>query len=107
MFSLKVSSLLKKYNPNIFIIFVGSIFERRDIYELIPRGLIDILIFAQEEAVLPEILNAKTEYQSLPNIAIYKNGEYLKSERRILEAHESVGKLVDILQTMANGVLKK
>lgn len=88
IFSLKISSLLKKYNPNIVIIFAGPIFEREDIYELIPQGLIDILVFAQEEVILPKILNSRTEYQSLPNISIYKNEEYLKSERKVLNTDQ-------------------
>jgi hypothetical protein len=91
VFSLKISSLLKKYNPNIVIIFAGPILEREDIYELIPQGLIDILVFAQEEVILPKILSTKTEYQSLPNITVYKDGEYLRSERRILGADREKG----------------
>jgi radical SAM superfamily enzyme YgiQ (UPF0313 family) len=85
-FSLKISSLLKKFNPNTVIIFAGPILEREGIYELIPQGLIDILVFAQEEVILPKILSTETDYQSLPNISVYKDGEYLRSERRILDA---------------------
>jgi len=91
IFSLKISSLLKKYNPNTVIIFAGPILEREGIYELIPQGLIDILVFAQEEVILPKILSTETDYQSLPNISVYKDGEYLKSERRILDADREKG----------------
>ncbi len=86
IFSLKLSSLLKKYNPFVFTIFLGSIFENEDVYGLIPPGAVDIIVFAQEESTLPRILNTVntgTEYESLPNIAIYKNGKYIKSESRI------------------------
>ena len=75
----------------LLIIFAGSIFENENIYELIPQGLIDILVFAQEEIVLPEILNRKSEYQLLPNIAIYKNGQYQESERKILDTDQHKG----------------
>lgn len=84
IFSLEIAFLLKKYNPNIQIIFIGSILEYKNINELIPEGIINIFISPQEDIILSEILNNKRDYELLAGVVLSKSGRYFKSEKRLI-----------------------
>jgi hypothetical protein len=74
---LSVSSLLKKFNPNISIIFSGPAFKDTEALELVPEGLVDIFIVDREQRTLLRILEGDSgEMGDIANIISYKNGTY-------------------------------
>lgn len=83
MFSLKIAAIFRKYNPNASIIFSNPNFNDNLVQKLVPRGVVDFFIFAEERATLRNILdNFPNNAGSLSNSVIYKDGKYISCDRK-------------------------
>ncbi len=65
MFSIKIGAVIQKYNPNVNINFISSVFKKEDWRALVPKGLTGVKFIYDDEGIIKAISDVSPRKKNL------------------------------------------